>query len=185
MPCYLNYKLKLKSGLTYESGNGGYQGAPLNAFSENYKNKPKHLTERSQFDEYSKRLNNARSFDVILFGDFPEDVSDYFSMDNHYDGTVFKIDISLLDKNEIEDFLHLLEYTDRIEIANDLDFLLVERIAFNLASIEEDFRNADMNDPSVGLLLAIRRCWFVEYFNNNLLLGVPKDNIEYLDWSID
>lgn len=41
MSYYLNYKLKLKSGIVYESDNGGYQGAPRDAFLEDYKNKPK------------------------------------------------------------------------------------------------------------------------------------------------
>lgn len=185
MSYYLNYKLKLKSGIVYESDNGGYQGAPRDAFLEDYKNKPKHLTERSQFDGYSKNLENVRSFDVLLFGDFPEGVSNYFKMDDHYDGTVFKIDISLLDEKRIEDFLHLLDYTDRVEIDNDWEFLPVERDAFRLANIEENFKDADMSDPAVGLLLSIRKRWFIEYFNDNLLFGFRKDNIEYLDWSID
>lgn len=87
MPYYLNYKLKLKSGIVYESDNGGYQGAP--------------------------------------------------------------------------------------------------RDAFRLANIEEDFKDADMSDPAIGLLLSIRKRWFIEYFNDNLLFGFRKNNIEYLDWSID
>lgn len=185
MSYYLNYKLKLKSGPIHESDNGGYQGAPRDAFLEDYKNKPKHLTERSQFDECSKNLENVRSFDVILFGDFPEDVSNYFNTDNHYDGTVFKIDISLLDEKQIEDFLHLLDYTDRVDIDNDWEFLPVERKAFRLANIEEDFKDADMSDPAIGFLLSLRKRWFIEYFNDNLLFGFRKDNIEYLDWSID
>ena len=106
-------------------------------------------------------------------------------MDDHYDGTVFKIDISLLDEKRIEDFLHLLDYTDRVEIDNDWEFLHVERDAFRLANIEEDFKDADMSDPAVGLLLSIRKRWFIEYFNDNLLFGFRKNNIEYLDWSID
>ena len=185
MSYYLNYKFKLKSGPIYESDNGGYQGAPRDAFLEGYENKPKHLTERSQFDECSKNLNNVRSFDVLLFGDFPEDVSNHFKMGDHYDGTVFKIDISLLDEKRIEDFLHLLDYTDRVEIDNDWEFLPVERDAFRLANIEENFKDANMSDPAVGLLLSIRKRWFIEYFTDNLLFGFRQDNIEYLDWSID
>ena len=102
MSYYLNYKLKLKSGLVYESDNGGYQGAPRDAFLEDYKNKPKHLTERSQFDEYSKKLNEVRSFDVILFGDFPEDVSNYFKMDDNYDGAVDYVGASIYDNNGMQ-----------------------------------------------------------------------------------
>ena len=185
MSYYLNYKLKLKSGLVYESDNGGYQGAPRDAFLEDYENKPKHLTERSRFDEYSKKLNEVRSFDVLLFGDFPEDVSNYFEMSDDYDGTVFKINTSLLNEKQIEDFLHLLDYTDRVEIDNDWEFLPVEREAFALASIEENFEGADMSDPAIGFLLSLRKRWFIEYFKDNLLFGFRKDNIEYLDWSID
>lgn len=185
MSYYLNYKLKLKSGPIHESDNCGYQGAPRDAFLEDYENKPKHLTERSRFDEYSKKLNEVRSFDVLLFGDFPEDVSNYFEMSDDYDGTVFKIDINLLNKNKIEDFLHLLDYTDRVEIDNDWEFLPVERKAFALANIEENFEGADMSDPAIGLLLSIRKRWFIEYFKDNLLFGFRKNNIEYLDWSID
>ena len=189
MSYYLNYKLKIKTGPVYESNDSGYQGAPRDAFLKNYQDAPKHLTERSQFDEYSKKLNEVRSFDVILFGDFPEDVSNYFEMSDHYDGTIFKIDISLLDEKRdgkrIEDFLHLLDYTDRIEIDNDWEFLPVEREAFALANIEEDFEGADMSDPAIGFLLSLRKRWFIEYFNDNLLFGFRKDNIEYLDWSID
>lgn len=102
MSYYLNYKLKLKSGIVYESDNGGYQGAPRDAFLEDYKNKPKHLTERSQFDECCKNLENVRSFDVLLFGDFPEDVSNYFEMDDHYDGAVDYVGASIYDNNGMQ-----------------------------------------------------------------------------------
>lgn len=79
----------------------------------------------------------------------------------------------------------MLDYTDRVEIDNDWEFLPVERDAFRLANIEEDFKDADMSDPAIGLLLSIRKRWFIEYFKDNLFFGFRKDNIEYLDWSID
>lgn len=118
MSLYLNYKLTLKSGETFESTNGGYQGPIRDAFlAETPIAELQHLTTIDQLKFYQKQIEDHREFTVRLFGNFPSNLYTTFDYDNNYDGTVFTIDIDTnWNQTKIDDFLYLLDHTYYLEI---------------------------------------------------------------------
>ena len=187
MSLYLNYKLTLNSGETFESTNGGYQGPIRDAFlAETPIAKMQHLTNINQFKFYQKQLDEHRSFTVRLFGDFPKNLYTNFNYDSNYDGTVFTIDIHMdMNQTYVNDFLSLLDHTYRLEIDNNYDFLSVEHEAFDRAYLENDFSEDNPKEPQTQYHAALRKRWFIEYFNQNLFLGFQLKNIKSFDFTID
>lgn len=187
MSLYLNYKLTLNSGETFESTNGGYQGPVRDAFlAETPTNKLHRLTTVDQFKFYQKQLDGHRSFTVRLFGDFPKNLYTNFNYDSNYDGTVFTIDVYMnWNQTYVNDFLSLLDYTYRIEIDNDYDFTSVEYDAFDRAYLENDFNEDNPKEPQTQYHAALRKRWFIEYFKGNLFLGFQLKNIKSFEFTID
>lgn len=187
MSLYLNYKLTLNSGETFESTNGGYQGPVRDAFlAETPIAKLQKLTTIDQLKFYQKQLDEHRSFTVRLFGDFPSNLYTNFNYDSNYDGTVFTIDIHMdMNQTYVNDFLSLLDYTYYLVIDNDYDFMSVEYDAFDRAYIENDFSEDDPNSPQTQYHAALRKRWFIEYFKGNLFLGFQLKNIKSFEFTVD
>ena len=187
MSLYLNYKLTLNSGETFESTNGGYQGPVRDAFlAETPITKLQKLTTIDQLKFYQKQLDEHRSFTVRLFGDFPSNLYTNFNYDSNYDGTVFTIDIHMgMNQTYVNDFLSLLDYTYYLIIDNDYDFMSVEYDAFDRAYIENDFSEDDPNSPQTQYHVALRKRWFIEYFKGNLFLGFQLKNIKSFEFTVD
>lgn len=187
MSLYLNYKLTLNSGESFESDNGGYQGSVRDAFlAETPIAKVQKLTTIDQLKFYQKQLDDHRSFTVRLFGNFPNNLYTNFNYDSNYDGTVFTIDLDTnWNQTKIDDFLYLLDYTYRLEIDNNFNFMAIEYDAFSRAYIENDFNEDDANEPQTQYHAALRKRWFIEYFKGNLFLGFQLKNIKSFEFTID
>lgn len=187
MSLYLNYKLTLNSGETFESTNGGYQGPIRDAFlAETPIAKVQHLTTTDQLKFYQKQIEDHREFTVRLFGDFPDNLYTNFNYDSNYDGTIFTIDVYMnWNQTYVNDFLSLLDYTYYLEIDNGYDFMSVEHEAFDRAYLENDFSEDDPNSPLTRYHAALRKHWFIEYFNQNLFLGFQLKNIKTFEFTID
>ena len=187
MSLYLNYKLTLKSGETFESANGGYQGPIRDAFlAQTPIAERQHLTTIDQLKFYQKQLDDHREFTVRLFGDFPKNLYTNFNYDSNYDGTVFTIDIDTnWNQSKINDFLYLLDYTYYLEIDNGYDFMSIEHEAFDRAYLENDFNEDDPKEPQTQYHAALRKRWFIEYFKGNLFLGFQLRNIKSFEFTIN
>ena len=149
MSLYLNYKLILNSGETFESTNGGYQGPVRDAFlAETPIAKLQKLTTIDQLKFYQKQIEDHRKFTVRLFGDFPSNLYTNFNYDSNYDDTVFTIDVNMnWNQTYVNNFLSLLDYTYYLEIDNGYDFMSVEYDAFSRAYIENDFNEDNPKEP--------------------------------------
>lgn len=185
MPHYLNYKLTLKSGETFETTDS-LQRPGRDVFLKDFESSEKHLTTDAQFDTYIKDLKHARPFSVSLFGEMPDDVDAPFDTSDPQCGPAITIDLNAINNDdEINNFLRLLDYTYRVAIEDKYTCFWVELEAFRRTFIEEDFYRFDTKEPAIARKLAIRKRWFIEYFNGNILLGFRKTNIASLDFSID
>lgn len=184
MSHFLNYKLILKSGETFESSKGGFQGPTRDVFLEDYKTSEKHLTSDAQFDKYIEKLKAAREFKVNLYGEMPDDVDAPFDTSDPQCGPAITFDLNNISEKDSKTFLRLLDYAYRVDIDEEYERLCTESEAFRRAFIEEDFYCFDAKDPAIARKLAIRKRWFMEYLKGNIFLGFRKDNIASFDFNI-
>ena len=82
-------------------------------------------------------------------------------------------------------FLSTSYNTYYLEIDNNYDFMSVEYEAFDRAYLENDFSEDDPNSPLTRYHAALRKRWFIEYFNQNLFLGFQLKNIKSFEFTID
>lgn len=76
-------------------------------------------------------------------------------------------------------------HTYYLEIDNGYDFMSVEHEAFDRAYLENDFSEDNPKEPQTQYHAALRKRWFIEYFNQNLFLGFQLKNINSFEFTID